>query len=124
MDVSVDGSTLFWEKPAGSVSYYVVILSGKNNEQVVVNTTNQYYKISEDKKDHSVQVYNFCMVHVICSGDSEKWFLKIQSNLLLQTQCIYMCTAYCLHNILPTDLWCCMNTGMCSGEWCSRALQY
>ena len=102
MDVSVDGSTLFWEKPAGSVSYYVVILSGKNNEQVVMNTTNQYYKISEDQKDHSVQVYNFCMVHVICSGDSEKWFLKIQSNLLLQTH-VYTCvlpTAYIISCLL------------------------
>jgi hypothetical protein len=54
--VSVDGSTLFWEKPAGSVSYYVVILSGKNDEQVVVETAEQYYKIPEGQKEYSVQV--------------------------------------------------------------------
>ena len=54
--VSVDGSTLFWEKPAGTVSHYTVIISGKDDEQVVLNTTQQHYKIPEHQRKYTVQV--------------------------------------------------------------------
>ena len=54
--VFVDGSTLFWEKPGGSVSHYMVIISGKSDGQVVVNTTQLHYKIPDHQREYSVQV--------------------------------------------------------------------
>ena len=61
-NISIDGLTLFWEKPYGEVSYYVVILHDEN-ERFEVETNEPYYKLTEDQRKYSVQVCSSISVY-------------------------------------------------------------